>query len=363
MFRRPWKMGDALPTRDVVKKDPPKRSEKVVKESNAEPDQVDRVVCRKMIQASDVGLTPMRSYAQTQKALDVASDPELLAKALKEWDTSYSGLVTDKTLVGRIQRYHQILAAAGMEAIPVTKHTLDVFAACLTAAKYKTADDAVRAVRAYYSRFPDMVELSEADNKSIANSFMRLNNQGALDHVPAEPMFLSGILAKFPKESRNRHAALAMFYCALRISELKHVSAETLTIDKDLITLNLKKVICKSNKIRTVFVRCICADEIPEEVKQLCLCHTVRFLQNNKEENKFGMIFNHFESFCKRSMNNRTHGFRIGCLRHLLFLKDVNAAAIQTHCRWSSDHMVAYYRRKIVSLERDERFKSLNFLP
>ena len=345
-MKRPWRFGDSLPCNGPVTKT-----------------ETPQHVVNTAVDATSVPKSK-RTCRQFEVAIQVASAPDLLGSALRTWDNSYNGVVVDQTLVGRIHRYHQILSAAGEPGIPVTKKSLDIFAACLHAAAYKTVDDAVRAVRSHYARIPGMVDICEADSRALACSVARLNRSGCLDHSPAEPVFLHDIVKKLPKPSKQRHAALTMFFCALRISELNYVNSKTLTIKDDIIVLDLKNVTCKSNKIRTVIVRCYCGDLLVSDLaKSVCLCHTARFLQEGKMAEIAGPVFSDFEMFCKRSFQNKTHGFRIGCLSHLLYLKNACQPAIQAHCRWASENMLSYYRRKVSKLERSEDFKNLDFLP
>lgn len=111
----------------------------------------------------------------------------------------------------------------------------------------------------------------------------------------------------------------------------------------------------KSNRIKKVFVRCLCKED-PEEAALFCPCVALETLRAADDECP---LLGFTDEYSENLGTTKLHGMRIGDLFHTFRLQ-YPTHRVQGHLRWVGEDMVQYYNRGQVFF--DCRFKDLKFL-
>ena len=148
-----------------------------------------------------MGEMPRRVPEKMRLAREIAADPLKLAEA--QDDIASLCLSSDNSNAGRVRSYNAILAAAKLQAWPMSSGGVSAWMAALLAAGYSTIDDAWCVLREY-ARQMGQFGLSHGESDDVDRVVGKLKRKGMMRHQQKRPVFLDRIVQIKSKTLRGR---------------------------------------------------------------------------------------------------------------------------------------------------------------
>jgi len=274
----------------------------------------------------------------------------------------------------RWNTYLRLMEEGEINPFPVDFEKLVVFCGVLLAAGYTTANDYMNEVISVARGFSDQskyIALEPCEQAFLSKGVARAKRAGLLNHMPANPIFLSAIesqfgLSKDKPLTRGAAAALTAFYFGLRVSEWVEFDTQRLTIvgegtDKVFFSFYFQGLIQKGLGPVSTFVRCICR-QFPEAAN-VCFCRVYHFLKGyahvGGRRTSFPFIDIPDRDKVLDLAGGKSHGYRIGSLHHV-FMLNLREVMLLRHFRWQSVGMILYYSRTLTPLTC--KYGHINFI-